>query len=690
MPRCFVHRTARIAIMLLLVGQLALGVTSSAVSAAGPTINVNMTDDTFDGGGCSAPASPCSVRDAMIFATANTGSTINIPAGTYRLTRDYTYCTQCRGLFLGSSTTVNATGATIDGNALDRVLSVSGNSTSITGLTVTNGHTIGFGGGISVGGNVTLTNVSVTFSRADIFGGGGIYVSSAGALTLKNSVVTSNTGPTGAGIYVGYSAVATIVDSVVSANTATEDGGGVYIEADGTQTITGTTISGNHATGNGGGLAAEAGKYQQSPKLHLTNSTISGNTSGGYGGGIFSGAQADVQLLDVTVANNNQTGIASLQRGTVELRGTLLANPSPYADCIGSGITSQDYNLSADASCSLSQTHDLANTVAAIGPLANNGGPTSTHALLAGSPAIDKIPATGAVCPATDQRGVARPQGPACDIGAYEAKAASLSANPAQVPFGQNATTITFATADGSQGTVCVSPNGGAEFPFAGGASGSPHAAFINSGAYLFTLHAGATCAGASLATTTVTKLNPKGTTGPGILATPATLSFATSTAQLVRSSTITFDTGDGSVGQVMLSVNGSTPQLFTASQFGTVIAPWIFSGKYVFTLVKNGVVVDTATVATTAQISSPNGTTAGGPSPNVATMVGKPVPLTFDTGSGQPAALCTQFGGLVSFSQNGAGNATSVDTTGPISYSLHTTDCGGPTVAGPLTVTAS
>ena len=104
-------------------------------------------------------------------------------------------------------------------------------------------------------------------------------------------------------------------------------------------------------------------------------------------------------------------------------------------------------------------------------------------------------------------------------------------------------------------------------------------------------------------------------------------------------------DTGDGSVGQVMLSVNAGIPVLFTASQFGSVTVPWIVSGKYTFTLVKGGTVVDTATVATTAQISSPAGMTNGGPSPNVTTTVGHPVALTFDTGMGQ-AALCTQFGG--------------------------------------------
>ena len=88
---------------------------------------------------------------------------------------------------------------------------------------------------------------------------------------------------------------------------------------------------------------------------------------------------------------------------------------------------------------------------------------------------------------------------------------------------------------------------------------------------------------------------------------------------------------------------------------------------------------MDTATVADDgADQHAERGRRAGGPSPNVTTTVGQPVPLTFDTGSGQPAALCTQFGGLVSFSQNGAGNATSVDTAGAVVYSLHVGSCSG------------
>ena len=108
-------------------------------------------------------------------------------------------------------------------------------------------------------------------------------------------------------------------------------------------------------------------------------------------------------------------------RVELSLVNSLLANLT--ANCAGaSSPSSSDYNLSSDASCtSFTQPHDMQNVNPLIGPLANNGGPTQTHALLPGSPAVDRIPAVGANCPAIDQRGIARPQGLACDIGAYEA-----------------------------------------------------------------------------------------------------------------------------------------------------------------------------------------------------------------------------------------------------------------------------
>jgi hypothetical protein len=101
--------------------------------------------------------------------------------------------------------------------------------------------------------------------------------------------------------------------------------------------------------------------------------------------------------------------------------GTIVASGTGGRDCAGTLGEDQGYNLDGDDSCGFTRATDITNTDPLLGPLANNGGPTQTMALLPGSPAIDKGGTAANGCLATDQRGVTRPQGPACDIGAFEA-----------------------------------------------------------------------------------------------------------------------------------------------------------------------------------------------------------------------------------------------------------------------------
>jgi hypothetical protein len=139
----------------------------------------------------------------------------------------------------------------------------------------------------------------------------------------------------------------------------------------------------------------------------------------------------------VTIANNTANTTAAgggIQQGDIalNLKSTLVASNGSL-NC-NTNVASNGYNLSTDSSCFASGgTDKTAVTDPKLGPLQDNGGPTLTHALLPGSPAIDTASPT---CPppATDQRGVSRPQGPACDIGAYEAVAAPAAAAAAQPP----------------------------------------------------------------------------------------------------------------------------------------------------------------------------------------------------------------------------------------------------------------
>lgn len=109
------------------------------------------------------------------------------------------------------------------------------------------------------------------------------------------------------------------------------------------------------------------------------------------------------------------------------LTATIVANQLAGGDC-NTIITSFGFNLDSDSSCGLSGTGDQSGVDPLLGPLQNNGGPTETHALLTGSPAIDAV-TSGCPPPATDQRGIARAQGPACDIGAYEVEVQAAAAS---------------------------------------------------------------------------------------------------------------------------------------------------------------------------------------------------------------------------------------------------------------------
>jgi beta-glucanase (GH16 family) len=312
-------------------------------------------------------------------------------------------------LTLGKNVTIDgsaAPGLTISGNHSDRVFIINPGTTAyISTLTITDGFGWQLAGGVLNNGSLTLDHVVVTSNTmatdaGDYWqGGGGLYNGSDATLNLIDSSVTDNqAGWSGGGIYSFFGTTTSIVRSTISGNLSKDVGGA--IRSLGNMTITNSTISGNTATGWHGGAI-----FQTDGDIAITNSTIANNVApdwapstlfiGQFGGGFV----PTLTLTNSIITGNQWYACEKFASGTT------------------GNVVSGGHNLIQDDSCNPTASDQIV-WDALIDQLADNGGPTLTHALLTGSLAIDA--ADDAACPATDQRGVARPQGPQCDIGAYE------------------------------------------------------------------------------------------------------------------------------------------------------------------------------------------------------------------------------------------------------------------------------
>jgi hypothetical protein len=365
------------------------------------TVDRNDDPDPTSASACTAAPDDCSMRGAVVAANAATGAdAITVPANTYTLTRagDSEDAASTGDLDITGELTITGAGAratSVAGGAApfdDRIFdNHSGATTTITGLTITGGKPGGYeGGGVRNQGDLTLDGVVVEDNTA---GTGGGIDSRGDDLTLDGVTVEGNTSDHSGGIYSENGAL-NITDSTVSGNSSGEYVGGVT-HYSGPANITNSTISGNKAALFGGGLLAA------SASINVRNSTIASNESGGLGGGILTAGPGSAVLVKNTiVAGNSIVNCGDLGQ-------------------FGGIIFSQGNNISSDGSCNFKQRTDKRNTNPRLGPLADNGGPTDTRALLKRSPAID---AGGGPFPPKDQRGVIRPQGKRSDIGAYEKK----------------------------------------------------------------------------------------------------------------------------------------------------------------------------------------------------------------------------------------------------------------------------
>ncbi len=338
----------------------------------------------------------------------------------------------------------------------------------------------GNGGGIYNSGTLTVTDSTISYNNPYAGGDGGS--GGAGGYSMN-----STGGAGGYGAYAGYgggiynAGSLTVSGSTIDHNDAGLGGNG---GSGGNGTPGGAGRSGG-AGGDGGGISSP-GTY-----LSITNTTIADNEAGyGGNGGLGGNSDNDLQsggsggdggtggdggglqvstssnradLLNVTVAANQvgptgnggvggnvgglqgQNGspggagiggaLADYGLGTV-LQNTLVASNNGADNCYGTNLFDGGHDLGyGDGSCPGSTATDPK-----LGALQDNGGPTETMALGAGSAAIDAVPATGADCPATDQRGALRPAGSACDIGAYELATPTATTDSPGATSGASAT----------------------------------------------------------------------------------------------------------------------------------------------------------------------------------------------------------------------------------------------------------
>jgi CSLREA domain-containing protein len=283
----------------------------------------------------------------------------------------------------------------IDGNGGRGVLDITAGTVRIVDLAIQDGR----GSGILVNGaaSVVLTNCAVRGNSGD---GGGLYIAAGGTATLSNTTVSNNTdGNNGEGIYISAGGTATLTNCTLSGNGPSGgggEGGGLYVAAGATATLTNCTLSGNYNVG--GAALANFGT------VTLTNCTLSDNR-----------------------VNGSDGALASF--GTTTLTNTIVANTVNGANCSGTTV-SMGHNLDSDGTCTLSSPGDLSAMDPKLGPLQDNGGPTLTHALLPGSPAIDAgdDAVTGPpLTLTTDQRGLPRQARLHVDIGAVESSATSCA-----------------------------------------------------------------------------------------------------------------------------------------------------------------------------------------------------------------------------------------------------------------------
>jgi CSLREA domain-containing protein len=448
-----------------------IGALEQDAAQTGNTFTVNTTLDDKDG---ACGETRCTLRDALDAANAATGANevrfAPKVSGTIRLTRGE--------LLITDSVTLTGPGArtlTVDANLAGRILRINTSGTTkatISGLTFTRGQLVSttndaaLGGGISTNATTTLTQCTISDSSAvgrntssagtpaDSASGGGIY--NGGTLTLIDCTLRGNSA-------IGSS----ITAKSSSVPGAAGEGGGIFNA--GTLTLQNCTLNGNTALGGhggnntlggqggGGGTGTGGAIDVLGNSATMTNCTLSGNTAtGGTGGlGSPSGAKGAGTGGGIHVEPPFMSTRDSAFAGNTIIAG----NSATTGPDVSGAVVSQGSNLvgKTDGSTGFTASGDKTDAMATplnIGSLANNGGPTDTMALLAGSTAIDA--GNDAKALPTDQRGAARVG--ASDIGAFEFGSVAPTPTPTPKPTPTPTPTATPKPTATPNGTPTATP----------------------------------------------------------------------------------------------------------------------------------------------------------------------------------------------------------------------------------------
>jgi hypothetical protein len=385
-----------------------------AMQARAATVTVINTND----------SGPGSLRQAL--ANANNGDRINFAiTGTITLTND--------GLMIDKDVAISGPGSkqlTIDGNLGMYVVLwvVPGKTATISDVTIANGE-IGI---LNDRATLVLSNCVVTRNSVVGLANEGWYDGQTPGnafLTIANSIVSDNSG---GGLGNGASkasAMVMIANSTLTGNSqnarGVHRGGGIYTdgsEGDSTVTVVNSTISDNRTTLGGDDLGG--GIYTAFSHLTIVNSTVSGNLAT-TGGGIYADGGL-VEIANSTISGNSASlGGGIYNEASIEISNTIFNAGRSGQNIVNDGgtVMSRGYNVSSDdGGGHLTGSGDKINTNPMLGPLQDNGGPTFTHALLPGSPAIDAGDPSFIPPPYYDQRGprFRRVFNRRIDIGSFE------------------------------------------------------------------------------------------------------------------------------------------------------------------------------------------------------------------------------------------------------------------------------